>query len=178
MIEYLDIVDENDRLIGCDTRQNIHDQHLIHRGVHVFVLNSRGEILLQKRSEEKDYYPGYYDASVGAQVLARETYENAALRETQEELGFKPERLTKVCDYKSYSERQRENRRLFICYCNGPFKIDKNEVKFVRFYTPGKISAAIKEEKMKFTEGFKISFQNYLKSRKTLITKPSLFTNR
>ena len=164
--EYLDIVDEKDRLLGRDTRKHIHDNHYIHRGIHVFVINGKGELLLQKRSEEKDYYPGFFDASVGAQVLATELYEDAASRETQEELGFKPKKLIKVRDYKSYSPRQRENRRLFICYSNGPFKPDKNEVEFVRFYPLNLVQKDIESGKKKFTEGFKISFENYLVSRK------------
>jgi len=163
MAEYLDIVDENDQVIGRDTRKNVHAQHLIHRGVHVFVINSQGEILVQKRSQKKDYYPGFYDASVGAQVLSGEAYQQAAVRETQEELGFKPQKLIKVGDYQSYSDRQRENRRLFVCFYEGPFKIDKKEVEWVRFYSPEKIEVEIKRGKKKFTEGFKLSFQEYLK---------------
>lgn len=163
MAEYLDIVDEQDRVIGKDTRENVHKNFQIHRGVHVFVLNSKGEILLQKRSEKKDYYPGFMDASVGAQVLSGESYEEAAARETLEELGFKPKGLAKVCDYKSYSERQRESRRLFACCHEGPFKIDEEELEFVKFFPVETIGKEIKKGKMKFTEGFKISFGEYIK---------------
>jgi len=162
MTEYLDIVDEKDRVIGRDTRKNIHAQHLIHRGVHVFVVNSRGEILVQKRSQKKNYYPGFYDTSVGAQVLSGETYKEAAIRETQEELGFKPKKLIKICDYHSYSDRQRENRRLFLCFHEGPFKIDKEEVESACFFSSKRIEDEIKKGKKKFTEGFKISFKKYI----------------
>src|SRR4030042_2122336 len=111
MDEYLDIVDEHDNVIGKDLRENVHKAHQIHRGVHVFVINKNGELLVQKRSESRKDRPGYYDASVGAQVQSGESYEEAAFRETKEELGFSPKKLIKICDYKSYSERQRENRR-------------------------------------------------------------------
>lgn len=163
MEEYLDIVNENDQVIGRDTRKNVHKNYQIHRGIHVFVLNSKGKLLIQKRSTKKDYYPGYYDASVGAQVLSGESYREAAIRETQEELGLTPKKLTKICDYKSYSDRQRENRRLFAYNHEGPFKPDKKEVEFVKFFPIKTIQKEIKKGKMKFTEGFTISFRQYLK---------------
>lgn len=160
--EYLDIVDEEDNWIGRDTRKKVHDGHFIHRGVHVFVLNDRGEILLQKRSEKKDYYLGFYDASVGAQVSATEDYKEAAIRETQEELGFKPTKFSMVCDYKSYSSRQRENRRLFTCNHSGPVDIDSDEVDFVKYYSVEMIKKEIARGEKSFTEGFKISFKKYI----------------
>lgn len=159
--EYLDIVDENDKVIGKDIRDLVHKNFQIHRGVHVLVINSKGEILIQKRSSNKSYYPGYYDASVGAQVQSGESYEDAAKRETQEELSFVPKTLTKICDYKSYSTRQRENRRLFTCLHEGPFNFDHNELESVDFLSPEKIQEMIASEKP-FTEGFTISFKHYL----------------
>lgn len=161
MPEYLDIVNENDEVIGRDTRANIHTQHLIHRGIHVFVLNSKHEILIQKRAADRDYYPSYYDASVGAQVKSGETYEQSARREMQEELGFQPKKLINICDYHSYSDRQRENRRLFTYIHNGIIKFDRKEVESIQWLSVNKIQAMI-DKGEKFTEGFKISFQNYL----------------
>ena len=161
MQEFLDIVDKSDRVVGRDTRENVHASYQIHRGIHVFVVNSKKEILLQKRSMKKDYYPGYYDASVGAQVLSGESYKEAALRETEEELGFVPRELSKVCDYDSFSERQREKRRLFVCVFEGEFKIDEEEVESVEWCAVEKIKRMI-EKGMDFTEGFKISFERYL----------------
>ncbi|OGC50624.1 hypothetical protein A3A69_02640 [candidate division WWE3 bacterium RIFCSPLOWO2_01_FULL_37_15] len=161
--EYLDIVDENDKTIGKDTRENVHKNFQIHRGVHVLVVNSNGEILIQKRSPKKSYYPRYYDASVGAQVHSGESYEDAGKRETQEELGFIPKTLTKICDYKSYSTRQRENRRLFTCQQEGPFNFDHIELESVEFISPLQIQNMITAGKP-FTEGFTISLKHYLES--------------
>jgi len=164
-VEYLDIVDEKDRTIGKDTRENIHKKNLIHRGVHVFVLNNKGEILVQKRARDKDYLPGFYDASVGGQVLSGESYEQAAEREIKEELGLNFTNLKKVSDYHSYSERQKENRRLFIVKAEGPFKIDKTEIESVKFWLPDQIQTEIG----KFTPGFKISFGELIKKGKITV---------
>ena len=163
MDEYLDIANEKDEVVGRDTRENVHGKSKIHREVHVFIINpSTKEILVQKRSENVDYKPGYYDVSVGAHVLSRESYKQSAIRECKEELGFDPEKMERVFDYKSYSDRQRVNRRLFVCYSYGPFRINKEEVESVRFNSPANIQKDIETGRMKFTEGFKISFRHYL----------------
>ena len=46
-------------------------------------------MLLQKRSDNKDCYPGYYDISSAGHVLAGESFMDCALRELGEELGVK-----------------------------------------------------------------------------------------
>jgi len=162
----LDIINEHDEVIGNDTRKNVHARHELHRGVHVFIVNSSNEILLQRRSMKKDYYPGFLDASVGAQVRSGETYEEAALRETREELGICPDQLIAICDYNSYSTRQREKRRLFVYKYNGPFTIDTNELDSLVWKTHEKIGQEIKKGDLPFTEGFKLSFQYYLLQQK------------
>jgi isopentenyldiphosphate isomerase len=53
--EYLDNVDEADNVIGKDTREKVHSAHATHRGIHVFIVNRRIEILVQQRSLSKDY---------------------------------------------------------------------------------------------------------------------------
>ncbi len=163
MEEYLDIVNEHDEVIGKDTRKNVHASHRIHRGVHVLVISSDGDILMQKRSEKKNYYPGYYDASVGAHLTSGETYEEAAVRETEEELGFVPKELTFICDYDSFSDRQKEKRRLFVCHFDGPFNIDKEELELVEWFSPERIEQEIKKGEMKLTEGFVLSFRSYVR---------------
>jgi isopentenyl-diphosphate delta-isomerase len=159
MTEYMDIVDEDDNIIGWDTRKNVHDNYQIHRGIHIFVVNDSGQLLIQKRSTAKDYYPGYYDIAVGGQVSSGETYEESAARELREELGCHDGPLTYVADYDAFSERQREKRRIFEHRCNGPFDIDPSEVDAIEFLSEKEVADAIEERP--FTEGFKRSFAIY-----------------
>lgn len=155
MTEYLDVVDEDDRVIGRDTRKNVHANHQIHRGVHVFVVNSRGELLLQRRSKSRSYYPGYWDASVGGQVLSGETYERAAHRELAEELGLEGE-IEAIGKYDAYSERQREKRMLFSHASDGPFNPSASEVEELAFVSVEEVGGKMAAEP--FTEGFQRSF--------------------
>jgi len=87
--EIFDVVDENDVVVGRKTRGEVHAQKLMHRAVHVFVHDKKGQLLLQKRSMFKDVHPGTWDSSVAGHVDAGEDYLTAAIRELDEEMGIR-----------------------------------------------------------------------------------------
>ncbi len=89
--ERFDVVDEADRVIGAQSRGEVHAKGLRHRAVHLFVFNSRGELFLQKRSPWKDKHPGQWDSSASGHLDSGETYAAAASRELREELGLEGE---------------------------------------------------------------------------------------
>ena len=86
--ELLDVVDENDQVVGVKTRGEIHTEGLMHRAVHILVFNPRGELFLQKRSMLKDEQPGKWDTSAAGHVDSGEDYLDCARRELAEELGI------------------------------------------------------------------------------------------
>lgn len=157
--EYMDIVNEADEVIGRDTRERVHARHEIHRGVHVFVVNAAGELLLQRRAETTGDYPGYWDASAGGQVASGETYEEAAVRELDEELGCADGGTRLIGKYDSFSSRQREKRALFVHESEGPFRLP-SQVAEVRFAAPADVLSML--ESKPFTEGFRRSFSLWL----------------
>ena len=55
--EFFDVVDERDRVIGRAPRSEVHARGWLHRAVHIFVFNSRGELLVQRRSAAMDMFP-------------------------------------------------------------------------------------------------------------------------
>lgn len=158
--EYMDVVNERDEVIGRDTRANVHARHLIHRGVHVFVVNRAGELLVQRRAMAKSYYPGYWDASVGGQVGAGESYAEAAARELEEELGCSGGDLKLIGVYDSFSSRQREKRALFVHHSEGPFSFPAKEIEELRFVSPDELLRMIGSEPV--TEGFRRSLALWL----------------
>ena len=88
-VEMLDIVDENDVVIGSSAKDDVYAQKLLHRIVHVLVLHpQRPAIYLQKRSATKSFLPNYYCTSAGGHVHSGETHREAATRELQEEIGI------------------------------------------------------------------------------------------
>lgn len=90
-MQELNIIDENDNIIGKDTRENIHKNGLLHREIHVWVYNKNGEILFQRRAKTKDTYPDLLDASVGGHVEIGDDYLTTAVKELAEETGIKAE---------------------------------------------------------------------------------------
>jgi isopentenyl-diphosphate Delta-isomerase len=96
--EIFDVCDEQDRVIGTAPRSRVHAEWLLHRAVHVFVFNSRGQLLLQRRSATKDESPLKLTSSTSGHLGAGESYETAAIREMREEIGLTGplEFLTKI----------------------------------------------------------------------------------
>lgn len=92
MAEYFDIVDEADQPTGeIISRDEAHQKGTLHRTAHVWLVKKKPtgyDILLQKRSEEKDSFPGMYDTSSAGHISAGEEPLPSALRELKEELGL------------------------------------------------------------------------------------------
>ncbi len=86
--ELFDIVDENDNIIGQAQREECHIKHLIHRSVMFFIFNEEGKVLVTKRTQSKDFFPGYWSIVLGGHVQSGETYEGAVVREAKEEVGL------------------------------------------------------------------------------------------
>ena len=95
-MEYLDIVDENGEPTGKTVERGFaHSNGIPHRTSHVWLIRKNArrqtEILLQKRSDVKDCFPGCYDISSAGHLSAGDTYLEGALREIGEELGIHAE---------------------------------------------------------------------------------------
>ncbi|MFD8014025.1 NUDIX hydrolase [Streptomyces sp. NPDC058955] len=85
--EVLDVVDEQDRVIGRAPRGEVYARGLIHRCVFVRVRDAEGRVFVHRRTPTKLVFPSMYDLFVGGVVGAGESYDDAALREAEEELG-------------------------------------------------------------------------------------------
>ena len=92
MAEYLDIVDKYGNPTGeIVERTKAHREGILHRTSHVWILRhspSGVDVLLQKRSQNKDSFPGCYDISSAGHIPAGVDWKPSALRELEEELGI------------------------------------------------------------------------------------------
>ncbi|MDN0196002.1 NUDIX domain-containing protein [Streptomyces sp. S.PNR 29] len=97
--EILDIVDEHDRVIGQSPRGVAYAEGLRHRCVFIQARDAEGRIFVHRRTPTKLVFPSLYDMFVGGVVGTGESYDDAALREAEEELGVpglpRPEYLFK-----------------------------------------------------------------------------------
>ena len=90
MDEYIDIVDDTAQPIGETALKSIiHSKGYKHNTVHLWFYTSKGEILLAQRSANKTICPLLWDVSVSGHVDAGESLVQAAIRETNEEIGLK-----------------------------------------------------------------------------------------
>ena len=94
-MEYLDICTEDGLPTGKTvSRDEAHRKGLMHRTAHVWIVREKAggyDILLQKRSMEKESFPGMYDTSSAGHIPAGEEPLPSALRELKEELGISAE---------------------------------------------------------------------------------------
>lgn len=84
----VDIIDQFDAVVGTVSRARMRAENLRHRGVGIAVLRGDDKLLVHRRAEHKDVWPGYWDVAAGGVVEAGETYDQAARRELVEELGI------------------------------------------------------------------------------------------
>ncbi|MBP3196662.1 MAG: NUDIX hydrolase, partial [Butyrivibrio sp.] len=74
MEELFDITDENGFVTGQTvTRSEAHDKGIMHRTAHIWIVRKKGEsyqVLLQKRSAEKESFPSMYDTSSAGHIQA------------------------------------------------------------------------------------------------------------
>ncbi len=161
--EQLDVVDEFDRFLTTLDRATIHRKRLIHRAVHVFLMNPTGEIYLQKRAMTKSEHPGCWDSSASGHVASGESYPDAAFRELEEELNLKMD-LEFVCKVPACDETDREHAMLFRALLKkGQAQPVPNPVEIMNggFFEGKDIQHRIEQEPDQFTPSFRELFRLY-----------------
>lgn len=147
IVEMMDVVDKKDQVQGELSQEDIYKFRKLHRIVHVLVYNNKGELALQLRSKYKSYLPLYWSTPVGGHVQKGESYELAALREAEEELGAKLEiELINKFYYKDYIRKLDKFLGVFKATYNGLFKLNPKEVKDARFFSLEKIRQMIENK--------------------------------
>jgi isopentenyl-diphosphate Delta-isomerase len=89
--EIIDVLNEDGEVINTIPREQAEQDNHITENVLVFVFNSLGRVWVQLRPQSKNHYPGKWDISACGGVLSDETNEQAAQRETLEEMGIEVE---------------------------------------------------------------------------------------
>lgn len=151
--ELLDVVDENDNVIGRDTRFDIHRSESWHRGIHVILFNNKGEMLLQMRGPGQDKYPNTYDLAVSEHVQSGETYEQAAMRGLREELGISGAEPKRIVHFRMNYGDPYDNTVavLFRLEYDGEMEMDRKEVASIGFFPVNKIKKMLADNPGKFT---------------------------
>ncbi len=154
--ELLDVVNEKDEAIATATRSRVHERGLLHRGVHVFLFDEAGRMLVQKRSPARTQYPSVWDCSVSEHVKAGESYHQAARRGLLEELGVGDVEVQPLVHFKmEYGPNDREISMLFEGVVNmDKVEFDPVEIEQVEYHSLAELRSFLKSGKRPFSYWF------------------------
>ena len=139
--ELVDIVDDDDHVIATVTRSEMRARRLLHRSVGIAVLSTDGRVLIHRRSDQKDLWPGWWDIAAGGVVASGETYLEAAYRELAEELGLTGLQLEHLGRDRFVADDLAVWCALYRVVHDGPFRFDDGEVVEVRWVTFAELDA-------------------------------------
>lgn len=128
MSELIDIVNDRDEVVGKATQEEVYTRKLTHRIVHVFVIHPETrQVYLQRRAASKQYLPEYYCTSAGGHVRSGESYQDAAKRELEEELGLNTP-VHKVHSMQFTSDGHNRFIGLYVTFAKDGFNFTDGEV--------------------------------------------------
>lgn len=161
-MEQLILVNELDEMVGTMEKMEAHQKAMLHRAFSIFIFNSKGELLLQQRAEQKYHCGGLWTNTCCSHPRPEEETSAAALRRLQEEMGFTTS-LKKVFDfvYKapfSNGLTEYEFDHVFFGQYDGELQPNPREVAAVRYLKVDTIQSMMEEEPKLFTPWFHIAF--------------------
>lgn len=152
--EIFDVVDHQDQVIGQAPRSEVHAHRWLHRAVHIFVFNSRGELLIHQRSATKDECPLKFTSSASGHLHADEDYDTAAARELAEELSLSG-RLEFLTKLPAGPETSYEHSVLYRINTDDPPKFLPEEILSGDYYPLDRIDRWVAERPDDFTPCFR-----------------------
>ena len=163
-MEYIDIFDENNNPIGeKKEKQQAHEDGNFHRTVHVWIINDKNELLLQKRSATKKTHPNCWDISGAGHIKAGETISDGTIRELKEELGVEIEEkdLQYITTIKSTKNpKNMEFQYVYLLRCNKKIEeyiFEDGEVSDVKYIFYKDLEKMVEEK----VEGLLIHVEEY-----------------
>lgn len=158
-------VDENDEIIGHGSISNAVENGIRVRISRVFLKNSKGQLLIQKRADTMNSLPGRWDQTAAGHADEGEGYAEAASRELLEEMGISEVKLQEVAKF--YTEESDEAKtkkrfnKIFTGVYDGEVRIDNDEVSDYQWLKPEELESQMNDSPGNFTEGFIEAFRIY-----------------
>lgn len=166
MKEFVVLVDQDDQKLGLMEKQQAHVAGLLHRAFSVFVFNSKGELMIQQRAASKYHSPMLWTNTCCSHPRNNETYEEAAHRRLQEEMGFDCELEYKFnFIYKAHLENdliEHELDHVFIGTFDEDPKLNPEEVMAYRWVELDDLKKDMRKNPQNYTAWFKIIFEHYV----------------
>lgn len=159
MNEMVILVDETDKEIGTEEKMKTHIEAKLHRAFSIFVFNSKGEMLLQKRAKSKYHSGGLWSNACCSHPRPGEDTKQAAHRRLMEEMGFD-------CDlqeafsfiYKAnldHNLTEYEYDHVFIGKYDGKIKLNTEEAEDFKWTSMDVLKENVEKHPEKYTVWFK-----------------------
>lgn len=155
------LVDEKNHPLGTMEKMEVHQKALLHRAFSVFIFNSKGEMLLQRRALKKYHSGGLWTNACCSHPFWDETPVQAAQRRMQEELGFVTD-LEQAFDfiYKTALDNdltEHEYDHVLVGVYEGKIDPNEDEVGDYCYLSMDQLKSSMSQYPFKYTEWFKIA---------------------
>ena len=160
-MEKVILVDENDKEIGVEEKIKAHQEGKLHRAFSVFIFNSQGKMLLQKRAQNKYHSAGLWSNACDGHPRPGESTLQAAHRRLKEEIGFDC-KLKKIFKFKYKTELENgliehEIDHIFLGIYDGKLKPNPKEVETFKWIDLKSLLKDVSFYPEKYTFWFKVA---------------------
>jgi len=166
MKDFVILVDKNDKEIGQMEKIAAHTSGSLHRAFSIFIFNSEGQILLQKRDSKKYHSGGLWSNTCCSHPRPGEKTEIAASRRLFEEMGMNSilfEAFSFI--YKSELDNsltEHELDHVYFGYSNEPPVLNKEEAEDYKYIDPKILQKDIQKDPSSYTIWLKICLDQLL----------------
>jgi isopentenyl-diphosphate delta-isomerase len=164
-VEKVVLVDENDNVLGSMEKIEAHEKALLHRAFSVFVINSKNQVMLQRRALSKYHSPGLWTNTCCSHPRVGESYFEGANRRLMEEMGMKCELKDEFnFIYKAEFDNgltEHELDHVFVGYSEEEPILNKDEVDSWKWMDLDELKRDIVENPEEYTVWFRIIFERF-----------------
>ncbi len=163
--EQLILVNEQDEFVGNLSKRECHlDDGILHRAFSIFIFNRDGDVLLQRRSEQKFLWPMYWSNACCSHPREGETSEEAAHRRLHQEVGLKTD-LTYLYKFIYQANYKEVGSEYELCWVwagiadEADVVVNANEVAEWRFFPRQELDERLEQSPEDFTPWMKMEWQ-------------------
>lgn len=165
-MEYIALVDENDKIIGYDEKLKVHEEGALHRAFSVLIYDKMGKMLIQQRSSKKYHSPSLWtNACCSHQIPSDNDIVASAKRRVFEELGIEEITVKEIdiIQYKCTFENgltENEIDHIFVANYDGEVNFNKDEIDDIKWVGKEELVKWINDKPEEFTYWFKVLMSN------------------
>lgn len=153
------LVDKKDREIGTDEKLKAHQEGKLHRAFSIFIFNSKGEMLLQKRAKTKYHSGGLWSNACCSHPRPNKNIKKEVAKRLKEEMGIRCSvKEASVILYRANLGKltEHEINHIFIGKFNGKPKMNKEEAEAWKWINLAELKKDIKKNPSKYTVWFRL----------------------